>query len=173
MSKCHISQFLLLILNHSSCENCQIFFIILYKWCGSRSNCISDKTSSICLCIFYLEWKWKTQNVFSFFANFFSPFFRIVLPITPNSESDEGTGTSSSASVVVLCNNSTTTVKKEEDEDHRATTTFRTDAEDAFEALIRSSSRANSRTAVKSEPKTEFVIDSVADDRGMAQDYSG
>ncbi len=94
----------------------------------------------------------QTQNDLSFF-------FRIVLPITPNSESDEGTGSSSTA---VLCNNDSTTtppttVKKEEDEDYRATTTFRTDAEDAFEALIRGSSRANSsRTAIiKSEAKTE------------------
>ncbi len=96
------------------------------------------------------------------------------MPITPNSESDEGTGCTSS-SVVVLCNSSSTTtppttVKKEEE--YRATTTFRTDAEDAFEALIRGSSRANSRTAViKSEPKTEFVA--AADDRGQAEDYSG
>jgi hypothetical protein len=106
----------------------------------------------------------------------FSFFSRIVLPITPNSESDEGTGgTSSSSAAVVLCNSSTTTVKKEEEEDEdyqRATTTFRTDAEDAFEALIRSSSRANSRTTIiKSEPKTEFAI--AADDRGQAEDYSG
>jgi hypothetical protein len=101
-----------------------------------------------------------------------------VLPITPNSESDEGSGSTLSSSAV-LCNNSTTTppttVKKEEKEDEdyqRATTTFRTDAEDAFEALIRGSSRANSRTAIiKSEPKTEFAI--AADDRGQAEDYSG
>jgi hypothetical protein len=95
-----------------------------------------------------------------------------VLPITPNSESDEGSGTSSSA---VLCNNSTTTpptTVRKEDEDYRATTTFRTDAEDAFEALIRSSSRANSRTAIiKSEPKAEFVA--AAADKGQAEDYSG
>ncbi len=97
-------------------------------------------------------------------------FSRIVLPITPNSESDEGSG-STSSSAVVLCNSSSTTTVKKEDEDYRATTTFRTDAEDAFEALIRSSSRANSRTAIKSETKTEFVI---ADERGQAEeDYSG
>ncbi len=94
------------------------------------------------------------------------------MPITPNSESDEGSGSTSSAAVAVL-SNSTTTVKKKEDEDYRATTTFKTDAaEDAFEALIRSSSRANSRTAIiKSEPKTEFAI--AADDRGQAEEYSG
>jgi hypothetical protein len=103
-------------------------------------------------------------------------FSRIVLPITPNSESDEGTGCTSSAAAVVLCNNNSTattppTTVKKEDEDYRATTTFRTDAEDAFEALIRGSSRANSRTAIKSEPKTEFVA---ADEkRGQAEDYSG
>ncbi len=92
------------------------------------------------------------------------------MPITPNSESDEGSGTSSAADVV--CNNDSTTTVKKEDEDYRATTTFRTDAEDAFEALIRGSSRANSRTAViKSEPKTEFAI--AAADRGQAEDYSG
>ncbi len=96
-----------------------------------------------------------------------------MLPITPNSESDEGSGTSSAVAGVLCNSNSTTTVKKEEeDEEYRATTTFRTEAEDAFEALIRSSSRANSRTAIKSEPKTEFV--SGAADRGPAEeDYSG
>ncbi len=94
------------------------------------------------------------------------------MPITPNSESDEGSGTSSSAAAVVLCNSNSTTTVKKEDEDYRATTTFRTDdAEDAFEALIRGSSRANSRTAVKSELKTEFA--NAADDRGQAEDYSG
>ncbi len=97
------------------------------------------------------------------------------MPITPNSESDEGSGTSSAAGV--LCNSSSTTTppttvkKEEEEEEYRATTTFRTEAEDAFEALIRSSGRANSRTAMKSEPKTEFA--NAADDRGQAEDYSG